>query len=696
MKSFQIKRIVILCALVLVIYPGMAQENADKKSDSLSIDELVNMQFDEDQLRKNLDNTKVEAASKSKENIGTAPGLMTVVGKQEISAFGGNSLTDVLNRVIGMYVGGSYYFPNNLPTMRGDLQTHTASHVLILIDGRPLRESMYGGLDFPVLSSYPLDAIERLEIIRGPGSVLYGTNAFTGVINIVTKQEQRDFSQATIKTGSFGTTGVSFINSISKNDFHFSTTINYFNQKGWDFNATDQKGVNKTQQYGQDNLGIGISASYKNLSIRSFLGKSDRDVMGDVPTWNADGTFNTVNAYRNFVDIGYKLNHSAKQYSTINLTLNSFSQKSNRDLRPAHFYSNDGLLEFTHFIKPNPKLNIIIGALSTLITGQANGTNATTNVPYFIVPSYSDVRLASYIQADYRLSKAVKIIGGGQINKVPGQSVDFVPRIGTIINITPELGFKGLYGSAYKTGAASELYSNVPNTLYGNTNLLPEKVSTTDLQIFYQKSTYQFTVSAFQSDQTNTVIRKPFSQLPDVTQQGTNPGANYYLNLGTLQIKGVEVEAKVFPVQDLMITTSYAYQENKNGKGQTNTTTIPNNMIKVGVSYAFAKGLTLGLFNSYFSTPGDVINSQTDLTVAQQRVLANPVPSEFNLLTANLNTDFKKLFNLKNTPSIILNVYADNLLDQKYYYPEFSRRVINSLPAYSGKAFYVSLAVKFP
>ncbi len=692
---FKIKTLSILFVLIATMTPCLAQDNADKKSDTLSIDELVNMQFDEDQLRKNLDNTKVEAASKSKENIGTAPGLMTVIGKQEISAFGGNSLTDVLNRVIGMYVAGSYYFPNNLPTVRGDLQTHTASHVLILIDGRPLRESMYGGLDFPVLSSYPLDAIERLEIIRGPGSVLYGTNAFTGVINIVTKQEQKDFSQVTLKTGSFGTTGVSFINAVSKKDFHFSTTINYFNQKGWDFNAIDQKGVNKTQQYGQDNLGIGISAMYKNLSIRSFLGKSDRDVMGDVPTWNPDGTFNTVNAYRNFVDIGYKMNHSAKQYSTINLTLNSFSQKSNRDLRPAHFYSSDGLLEFTHFVKPNPKLNIIIGALGTLITGQANGTNATTSTPYFIVPSYSDVRLASYVQADYRLSAAIKLIAGGQVNKVPGQSVDFVPRIGTIINITPELGFKGLYGAAYKTGAASELYSNVPNTLYGNANLLPEKVTTTDLQIFYQKSTYQFTVAAFQSDQTNTVIRKPFSQLPDVTQQGTNAGANYYLNLGTLQMKGLEVEAKIFPVQDLMITATYAYQESKNNKGQTNTTTVSNNMLKIGISYVLVKGLTVGVFNSYFSKPGDVINTQTDLTVAQQRVLVNPVPGDFNLMTLNLNTDFKKLFNLTNTPAIILNVYADNLLDQQFYYPEFSRRVINSLPAYSGRAFYVSLGVKF-
>ncbi len=667
----------------------------DNKADTLTIDELVNLQFDEDQLRKNLDNTKVEAASKTKENTGTAPGLMTVIDKQEIAAFGGNSLTDVLNRATGMYVAGSYYFPNNLPTIRGDLQTHTASHVLILIDGRPLRESMYGGLDFPVLASYPLDAIERLEIIRGPGSVLYGTNAFTGVINVVTKREQRNSTQASVKVGQLGTTGVSFTNSVVQKDLTFSTTINYFNQKGWDFTATDQKGITKTQSYGQDNLAINISANYKNLSIRSFLGKSDRGVFGDIPTWNADGTFNAVNAYRNFVDIGYKINHSETQYSTVNLTMNSFSQKSNRDLRPAQYYSNDGLLEFTHFIKPNPKFNIVLGMLGTLITGEANGTNSTSSLAYSIVPAYSDVRFASYVQTDYKVSSLLKVIAGGQVNKVPGQSMDFVPRLGAIINFTPDFGFKALYGSAYKTGAASELYSSVPNTLYGNSGLLPEKVTTTDLQLFYQKSTYLLTASVFESDQTNTVVRKPFSQLPDVAQQGTNASANYYTNQGSLQLKGAEVEAKVFPVEDLTITATYAYQESVNNKNQFNTTTIPNNMLKAGANYAFAGGLSVGIYNSYFGKPADVINTQTDAVTTSQRVIANPVPAAFNLMTLNVNVDFKKLFKMDKSPTVLLKVYADNLLNEKYYYPEFSRRVINSLPAYSGRAFYVTLSAKF-
>lgn len=154
----------IILALICVACFAAHKTAAQSELDTVDLSTLTNMQFDEDELRVNVDATKVESASKTSENIASAPGLMTVVTSQEIAGFGANSLTDVLNRVVGVYVAGSYYFPNNLPTMRGDLQTHTTSHVLILIDGRPCRESMYGGLDFPLLATFPLEAIDRIEL----------------------------------------------------------------------------------------------------------------------------------------------------------------------------------------------------------------------------------------------------------------------------------------------------------------------------------------------------------------------------------------------------------------------------------------------------------------------------------------------------------------------------------------------------
>ena len=84
---------------------------------------------------------------------------------------------------------------HNVPAVRGDLPTHTNNHTLLLINGRPVRESNSGGWNFPVYMAYPIDMIERIEFVRGPGSVLYGTNAYTGVINVITKEGRNEGCQ---------------------------------------------------------------------------------------------------------------------------------------------------------------------------------------------------------------------------------------------------------------------------------------------------------------------------------------------------------------------------------------------------------------------------------------------------------------------------------------------------------------------
>ena len=57
----------------------------------------------------------------------------------------------------------------------------------MLLNGRPVRESMEGGITSEMFESFPIGIIERIEVVRGPGSVLYGSDAFSGVINIITE-----------------------------------------------------------------------------------------------------------------------------------------------------------------------------------------------------------------------------------------------------------------------------------------------------------------------------------------------------------------------------------------------------------------------------------------------------------------------------------------------------------------------------
>jgi outer membrane receptor protein involved in Fe transport len=123
---------------------------------------------------------KVTTPSKRAETPVEAPGVFSVITADEIAGFGANSLFDVLERAPSVQTLGSSLFPRNLAVMRGDLRSLFDDHVLILFDGRPIRESINGGVDSPFFTAFPVEMIERIEIVRGPGSVLYGTNAFVG------------------------------------------------------------------------------------------------------------------------------------------------------------------------------------------------------------------------------------------------------------------------------------------------------------------------------------------------------------------------------------------------------------------------------------------------------------------------------------------------------------------------------------
>lgn len=115
---------------------------------------------------------EVTTASKEAEKVQEAPGVMTVITAREIERFGGVNLMEVLEGAANIYPTSSHLYRKSIISMRGILTTHHNKHTLILLNGRPVREGLEGGVGFPFLLGFPLEMIEKIEIIRGPGSVL--------------------------------------------------------------------------------------------------------------------------------------------------------------------------------------------------------------------------------------------------------------------------------------------------------------------------------------------------------------------------------------------------------------------------------------------------------------------------------------------------------------------------------------------
>ena len=139
-------------------------------------------------------NTPITGSTLTEETLATVPAAVSVYTREQIGSLGLDYLHELLNLVPGFQSsrnansGAAYTY-----SARGRRTTQQSVEVLLVIDGKVVNDPRAGSPDI-ALPLYPLSRIERVEIIRGPGSALYGSSAFTGVINIVTRRHQQSLA----------------------------------------------------------------------------------------------------------------------------------------------------------------------------------------------------------------------------------------------------------------------------------------------------------------------------------------------------------------------------------------------------------------------------------------------------------------------------------------------------------------------
>jgi len=145
---------------------------------------------------------EVKSASKHRQHIFWSPSAITVFTKEQIRSSGANTLHDLLRRVPGFDV---YELKASCPLVGSRAMTDDSNNlILVLVDGREALIELSG---FPIWAamSVELEEIERIEVIRGPGSALYGANAFTGVVSITTMADRpEDGGDVHISLGELG------------------------------------------------------------------------------------------------------------------------------------------------------------------------------------------------------------------------------------------------------------------------------------------------------------------------------------------------------------------------------------------------------------------------------------------------------------------------------------------------------------
>jgi len=257
----------------------------------------------------------VYGASKHEQKITEAPSAVTIVTQEEIKQFGYRTLADVLRGVRGWYVtfDRSYNFAGVRGVNRlGDF----GGRVLLTVDGHRLNEPVYDstffGQDFPL----DVDLIERVEVIRGPGSSLYGNNAFFGIVNVVTRQgravqgvEASAFGGDYSTYGGRASYGQRFTNGV---EVLFSGT--YYDSKGQqDLPYRDLNGMplasNRHLDYERSSQFFG-SFSYGGLTLEGLYGKREKAIAPG--TWGTvfDDPRTQITDYRAFAELRFQKNLS--------------------------------------------------------------------------------------------------------------------------------------------------------------------------------------------------------------------------------------------------------------------------------------------------------------------------------------------------------------------------------------------------
>ena len=608
---------------------------------------------------------EVSSASKRSEKLEDAPSIMTVVSRKEIEAFGAMNLVDVLNRVTSLYMVGSASSLGGVLSMRGDV-TQGTQHVLILMNGRPIIDHLLSSVYTPIFEAFPIAAIEKIEVIRGPGSVLYGTNAYDGVVNLITRSEGKDTGQLLVRTGSFGTVQADGFASIQLGDLQIAAGLLYHSDNGWNFTDTDAVGVTQTQSQYQRALGLTLTATDQNFTMNAFYGRAEDPFMSAYQSdWSLSGVNNTQ---RGMIDLGYKTKINSKWQSSLNMTDNVFDYYPGFELPPRHTLANDIMLEWSNQVVITDATNILFGFTATTETGfDQDGVEGR----YFIAPYRADYYTA-YGEVDTRPWGFLKLIGGIQTNLAQGYSLNVVPRAGLVANFNSALSAKVLYSQAYRAPTAYERSFDPDSVTIANPALVPESVGTLDAQISYSTSKFQVQGSVFHSVQSNIIEQ--------------TDGGGQFENEGVLTSDGVELEGK-YLANDWTFSTGVTYQRNSDEEGAQNPTFMPNLMWKTGVAYQSPSGVKIGIFDSYIGSaqPVDVLG------VAN----VNPGITPYHNLTVNLNLDLKRLFDLGGIPKVTLNVFANNLLNAGIYYPDFAVQAVNSIPGGPGRTIYFGLGVDF-
>lgn len=513
----------------------------------------------------------VVTATKTEKKIKDVPVETVVITKKDIENSNAQNLPQLLRDVSGIYIRGE-----NVPgesawksKMRG--LSFDSGYGLILIDGEKVKGGGMGEYGIS-LNQIPLDMIEKIEIVKGPASVLYGSDALAGVVNIITKPTpKRRMYGAKFCFGSFNT---------------LITDLNYGDKfEKFGFFLQGNREQSKRSKYG------GSEDDYRANHIMGKFGydfdnKSNLElkVIHNEQHWKyEDNTkFRISPMFKKRFSQGF------------DLTIKGYWYRWHLDSHSPGFTHRYGPTIYT---QAEAQYNFLLGKKhkSTIGAEYLQEDIEIHAGDYFVDKKRTTNSI--YLQDEINFEPLTLVLGS-RLDDNSQYGTEFNPKASLLFKIKDNTKFRASIGRAFKSPTIRQLYVLFKHGKWWNKpneNLLPEKsvgYSFGVEHLFSEKSILNFTL--FRNDINDMVVSV------DTTEKIGTDSVRTWENIGKTYTQGMEIQLKSEPIKNLSLTAGYTYLDTKDIKTNKKIPYNPTNTTNLSAIYNLEKlGLNLGLENKY-------------------------------------------------------------------------------------------------
>jgi outer membrane receptor for ferrienterochelin and colicins len=636
----------------------------------------------------------VVSALKRPRTVLKSPAIMSVITAKQIKQMGFRTLIDVLRMVPGFYISMDETGEREI-AVRGILDD-ASQKIKVLIDGHSINDVWRGGAMWN-FDDLPVENIRKIEIIRGPGSALYGQNAFLAVIDIITKgTEDIDGFQVTTSGGSFSTQNYNLLFGRELGGLKISGFLDYFDTQGFSkkieqdvlFPAAASRSPGQSQNR-KEKTDLNLRLSYNNLEVKAkYMKKRRKDYIGVGDALNEESILRDTYMFTEFT---YKLSLSEKLNMTPKVYYDQYNYDPFFEQRPdghlgVYPEGIKGQLRFKqrtigfenqvnyklfegneltfglqyewihqHDIKYGKNSHPITNANLTTVTDFTHDLPFTRKATRHIY--------AFYLQDEWNITKDIDLTIGVRHDRFTRFEGTTNPRVGLIWRFIEDAHLKLLLATAFKAPSFQEMFLTNNSVKIGNPSLDPEKINTFEIALGYHFTEHmRASINYFYNRIRDKIILD--TATPKQFQNG-----------GGSRIHGIEAEWKADLGNDNYVFANYTFQDAEDTRDRNRLPDVPVHNGNIGINSGFCKYTNANL-TTHLSGPRPREDGDTRRDIPAQALV------NMTLIGKNFIDNFE------------VRGSVFNLFDKSYYDPAPQNTVSTDYPQ-QGRSFTIELRYQF-